>query len=131
MATTRRTFLGMPAAALAAGERRARIAITFDLEMSRNFPRWDDTHWDYEKGNLDADTKKYAVAVARRVKENGGRVHFFVVGRALEQEDAGWLEEIVREGHPAGVTGADVVETAAWVGVASVVLNLDEFITRE
>ena len=29
------------------------IAITMDLEMARNFPHWEDTHWDYEKGNLD------------------------------------------------------------------------------
>src|SRR5205807_1143054 len=28
--------------------RRALVAITLDLEMSRNFPTWDQTHWDYE-----------------------------------------------------------------------------------
>ncbi|MFM9062380.1 MAG: hypothetical protein ACKOOI_05015, partial [Pirellula sp.] len=38
----------------------ARIAITLDLEMSRNFPMWENTHWDYEKGNLDEATKRYA-----------------------------------------------------------------------
>ncbi|MCA9050132.1 MAG: hypothetical protein KDA89_15455, partial [Planctomycetaceae bacterium] len=27
---------------------RARIAVTLDLEMSRNFPQREDTHWDYE-----------------------------------------------------------------------------------
>src|SRR4051812_44037670 len=26
---------------------KALIAITLDLEMARNFPRWEDTHWDY------------------------------------------------------------------------------------
>src|SRR5437870_6717288 len=31
---------------------KALIAITLDLEMVRNFPRWEDTHWDYEKGDL-------------------------------------------------------------------------------
>src|SRR5579859_1923081 len=49
---------------------KALIAITLDLEMSRNFPTWETTHWDYEKGNLDADTKAYAVEAARRVKEH-------------------------------------------------------------
>ena len=37
---------------------KALIAITLDLEMSRNFPRWEDTHWDYEKGNLNDETKR-------------------------------------------------------------------------
>ena len=26
--------------------------------MSRNFPTWEKTHWDYEKGNLDADDQE-------------------------------------------------------------------------
>ncbi len=81
---------------------RAQVAITLDLEMSRHYPDWDDTHWDYEKGNLDRATKDYAVEAARRVRERGRRVHFFCVGRVLEQEDIGWLEEIVRNEHPVG-----------------------------
>ena len=63
--------------------RPAQIAITLDLEMSRNFPNWEDTHWDYEKGNLNDQTKKYAVDVCRRVRARGGRVHNFVVCRFL------------------------------------------------
>ena len=55
--------------------------------MSRNFPTWDQTHWDYEKGNLDAPTKRYAVEAARRVKAHGGVIHFFAVGQTMEQED--------------------------------------------
>src|SRR5262245_52458494 len=47
---------------------RALIAITLDLEMSRNFPSWDDTHWDYEKGNLNEEAKAYSLEAARRVK---------------------------------------------------------------
>ena len=82
--------------------RKARIAITLDLEMSRNFPRWEETHWDYEKGNLDEATKRYSVEAARRVKERGGRIHFFCVGRVLEQADVRWLEQIARDGHPVG-----------------------------
>ena len=81
---------------------KAHIAITMDLEMSRNFPRWEDTHWDFEKGNLDEATKAYAVGAGRRVKDRGGRIHYFCVGRVLEQADVTWLKEIAREGHPIG-----------------------------
>src|SRR5437763_1122828 len=81
---------------------QASIAISLDLEMARNFPAWQDTHWDYEKGNLDDATKKYAVEAARRVKARGGVVHFFLVCRALEQENVDWLKEILRAGHSVG-----------------------------
>lgn len=81
---------------------KALIAITLDLEMARNFPRWEDTHWDYEKGNLNEETKRYAVEAARRVKARGGVIHFFVVGRVFEQENVDWLHELVREGHRLG-----------------------------
>ena len=96
-----------------ANSAKARIAITLDLEMSRNFPRREDTHWDYEKGNLDEAAKKYSVAVARRVKECGGRVHFFCVGRVLEQPDVNWLQEIAEEGHPIGNHTYDHVNVLA------------------
>jgi len=81
---------------------RALIAITLDLEMARNFPRWEDTHWDYEKGNLNEEAKRYAVEAARRVKAYGGVIHFFVVGRVFEQENVDWLKELVLAGHPIG-----------------------------
>ena len=83
--TTRREWLNTAAAAglaslLPSAARamvpplaQAQIAITLDLEMSRNFPTWDDTHWDYEKGILDAATKAWAVEAGRRVKARGGR----------------------------------------------------------
>ena len=92
---------------------QALISITLDLEMSRNFPTWDQTHWDYEKGNLDADTKKYALQAARRVKEKGGIIHFFAVGRVFEQESIDWLEEIVKTGHPVGNHTYDHVNVKA------------------
>jgi peptidoglycan/xylan/chitin deacetylase (PgdA/CDA1 family) len=82
--------------------KKARIAITLDLEMSRNFPTWEQTHWDYEKGNLDEATKRYAVEIARRVKARGGVVHFFLVGRALEAENVDWLKELLAVGHRVG-----------------------------
>ena len=111
---TRRGFLGATTAmgvGLAAQAERvqtvpmpekALIAITLDLEMSRNFPTRDDTHWDYQKGNLDAATKRYAVDAARRVKSRGGVIHFFALGQTMEQEDVRWLREIIAQGHPVG-----------------------------
>src|SRR4051794_16247614 len=80
----------------------ALIAITLDLEMSRNFPTWETTHWDYEKGNLNAETKAYAVEAARRVKDRGGRIHFFMLGRTLEQDNVDWLKQLAADGHPIG-----------------------------
>jgi len=70
--------------------------------MARNFPRWEDTHWDYEKGNLNQEAKDYAVNVCRRVKRRGGLVHTFVVGQALEQANVDWLKGIAAEGHAIG-----------------------------
>src|SRR5437867_13244278 len=84
------------------GSKKAQIAITLDLEMARNFPRWEDTHWDYEKGNLNQAAKDYAVAACQRVKKRGGVIHTFCVGRVLEQENVDWLKAIAAEGHPIG-----------------------------
>jgi len=110
-AASRREFLAGTALAAAGahlrsgaaeGPRKAHIAISLDLEMARNFPRWEDTQWDYEKGNLDAATKRYALEAARRVKARGGVIHFFLVGRALEQENVDWLKELLAAGHRIG-----------------------------
>src|SRR5437016_3315014 len=101
------------AAAPPARPGKARVAITLDLEMSRNFPTWEQTHWDYEKGNLDAPTKKYAVEAARRVKKHGGRIHFFVVGRVFEQESVAWLKDLAQAGHPIGNHTYDHVNVKA------------------
>lgn len=81
---------------------KAQIAITLDLEMARNFPKWEDAHWDYEKGNLNQAAKDYAVQACRRVKRRGGVIHTFVVGQVFEQENVDWLKEIAAEGHPIG-----------------------------
>jgi hypothetical protein len=97
----------------AAKQNKALIAITLDLEMSRNFPTWDDTHWDYEKGNLNQETKKYAVEACRRVKAHGGVVHCFAVGRVFEQENVAWLRQIVQSGHPVGNHTYDHVNVLA------------------
>lgn len=108
---SRRSFLASTAGAAvtlaahslpAAEPPKTRIAVSLDLEMCRNFPAWDDTHWDYEKGNLDDATKEYALEAARRIKAAGGRVHFFALGRTLEQANVDWLLELIREGHRIG-----------------------------
>jgi peptidoglycan/xylan/chitin deacetylase (PgdA/CDA1 family) len=81
---------------------KALVNLTLDLEMSRNFPMWETTHWDYEKGNLDSDTKAYTVEACNRVRDLGGMVHCFCVGRVLEQENVDWLKALVADGHKVG-----------------------------
>ncbi len=85
-----------------AQKKKALIAISFDLEMSAEYPTRGMTEWNYRKGDLDADTKKYAVGAAKVAKDRGGRIHFFAVGSTLEQEDVGWLKDIAAAGHPVG-----------------------------
>ncbi len=120
---TRRSFLTASAAgtlAAAAGlsqanepAKKARIAITLDLEMSRHYPKRGMLEWDYQKGNLDEATKKYSVEAARVAKEHGGLIHFFCVGRVLEQADVGWIQEIAQAGHPIGNHTYDHVNVTA------------------
>ncbi len=109
---TRRRFLSTAAAATTAGlatpglanatPEKAHIALTLDLEMSRHYPRRGLTEWDYQKGNLDNATKAYSLKAARVAHDLGARIHFFCVGRVLEQPDVGWLKEIIEMGHPVG-----------------------------
>ena len=96
-----------------AAEARALVAITLDLEMSRNFPRWEDTHWDFEKGNLNEETKRYTAEACRRVKAAGGVVHLFAVGRVCEQENVDWLRDIAAAGHHIGNHTYDHVNVLA------------------
>jgi hypothetical protein len=116
--STRRAFLGVAASAMVAAAQpapadQALIAITLDLEMSRNFPTWEQTHWDYEKGNLNAETKRYTAEVCRRVRARGGVVHCFLLGRTLEQENVDWLREIIKAGHSVGNHTYDHVNVKA------------------
>ena len=109
---TRRSFLATAVAgslAQGAGYSQVRrpagkalIAITLDLEMSRMYPTRDRMEWDFQKGNLNEPTKEYSLEAGRIVKERGGLVHYFCVGRVLEQPDIGWLKQIVEMGHPVG-----------------------------
>lgn len=105
--------LAMPHSLAAAVAGKGRIAITLDLEMSRNFPQWENTQWDYEKGNLDDATKRYAVEAGRHVKSRGGRIHYFCVGRVLEQPDVRWLENLASDGHAIGNHTYDHVNVLA------------------
>ena len=98
---------------LTADDDKALVAITLDLEMSRNFPQWEITHWDYEKGNLNAQTKQYSVEAGRRVKAAGGVLHFFCVARVLEQENIDWLKQLAADGHPIGNHTYDHVNVLA------------------
>lgn len=106
----RREFLagalasGFAATGVIGGDARkkAQIAITLDLEMSRHYPKRGMTEWDYKKGELDDDTKQYAVGAAKVAKERGALIHFFCVGRVLEQPDVSWLKEITEAGHLIG-----------------------------
>ena len=111
---SRATALGANSDESKAGSvKRAMIAITLDLEMSAQYPTKDQVHWNYEKGNLNEETKRYAVEAARRVKQAGGTLHFFVVGRVFEQENIDWLREIVAAGHPVGNHTYDHVNVKA------------------
>jgi peptidoglycan/xylan/chitin deacetylase (PgdA/CDA1 family) len=119
---SRRSFLagaaGMAGGAVLRAEptrehRQARIAVTLDLEMSRDYPQRGITEWDYQKGNLDEATKAYAVEAGRRVKAHGGRIHFFCVGRVLEQPDVAWLKQLADDGHPIGNHTYDHVNVLA------------------
>ena len=122
---SRRSFLAAAAAsALTIGSRRlnaqqtltpktAQIAITLDLEMSANFPMWEDTHWNFEKGNLNDATKAYALEAGQRVRRAGGYIHYFCVGRVLEQPDISWLTQLAADGHPIGNHTYDHVNVLA------------------
>ncbi|WP_010584224.1 polysaccharide deacetylase family protein [Schlesneria paludicola] len=97
----------------AAESDQALIAITLDLEMSANFPTRETTHWNFEKGNLNDETKQYSVEAARRVKAAGGLLHFFAVGRVFEHPSVDWLKEILQEGHPVGNHTYDHINVTA------------------
>jgi peptidoglycan/xylan/chitin deacetylase (PgdA/CDA1 family) len=118
---TRRTFLtAASAGALAAAaavahqpKRKALVAITLDLEMSAEYPTRGQTEWNYRKGDLDDATKRYAVKAAEVVRARGGVIHFFAVGRTLEQPDVGWLKDLAAAGHPVGNHTYDHVNVKA------------------
>jgi peptidoglycan/xylan/chitin deacetylase (PgdA/CDA1 family) len=112
---TRREFCAgaLLAAPARAQDQVALISIALDCEMSAHYPTWEQTEWNYRKGDLDDAAKTYALGAARRVSAAGGRMHFFVVGRVLEQPSVSWLEEIVKLGHGVGNHTYDHVNVKA------------------
>lgn len=121
---TRRKFLGAAAAGTVAtlaalsnsaegSTRKAQIAITFDLEMSRHYPKRGMLEWDFQKGNLDDATKTYSVEAAKLATQLGGKIHFFCVGQVLEHANVDWLKEIAADGHPIGNHTYDHVNVLA------------------
>src|SRR5262245_4635524 len=121
---SRRQFLSGCFAAASAGSstfvcahpkpaRKAQIAITLDLEMRAEYPKSGLTEWNYQKGNLDEATKKYAVEAARIAKARGGLIHFFCVGQVLEQPNVDWLKDLAANGHPIGNHTYDHVNVKA------------------
>ena len=59
--------------------------------MSRKYPTRDVLEWDFQKGNLNEPTKKYSLQAASIASKLGGQIHFFCVGRVLEQANIDWL----------------------------------------
>lgn len=102
---------------LANDENKALIAITYDLEMSAGYPIKGKSRnkypWDYQKGNLNDETKQYTVESCRIVKEAGGVLHSFLVGQVLEHKNVDWLKNIIKEGHPVGNHTYDHVRITA------------------
>lgn len=122
MPLSRRRFLAASSVAVLGGiaglarprdRKKALVALSFDLEMSRNFPTWEQTHWDYDKGNLNAEAKQYTTNAAARIKKHGGVLHCFAVGRTMEQDNVDWLRELARAGHPVGNHTYDHVNVKA------------------
>ncbi|MDA1236690.1 MAG: PSD1 and planctomycete cytochrome C domain-containing protein [Acidobacteria bacterium] len=71
----------------------------------------------------------YKLCVARepRVTEKEELLGYFVKQRELVEADA----EMAKAWFPPQLDGIERTEAAAWVGVIRILLNLDEFITRE
>jgi peptidoglycan/xylan/chitin deacetylase (PgdA/CDA1 family) len=101
------------AATARAQEKVSLVSIALDCEMSAHYPTWEQTEWNYKKGDLDEHSKEYSVGAARRVAAAGGRMHFFVVGRVFEQPDVSWLREILQMGHGLGNHTYDHVNVKA------------------
>jgi peptidoglycan/xylan/chitin deacetylase (PgdA/CDA1 family) len=111
------SWLCLPRAFAALPARKAQIAITLDLEMSRHYPERGMMEWDFQTGNLDQATKDYSVAAGEIVRERGGVIHYFCVGRVLEQPDVSWLQGLAQAGHPVGNHTYDHVYVLATTAV--------------
>ncbi len=70
---------------------------------------------------------KLCLARSPRVSEQEEMLGYFVNQRELLEADP----EIVKAWFPATLAGIDTGEAATWVGISRILLNLDEFLTRE
>lgn len=55
---------------------KTQIAITYDLEFSRHFPKRGMTLGDFQKGILDSATKSYTLAAGKIAAQRGVRLRF-------------------------------------------------------
>ena len=73
------------------------LSMTFDIEMSYNFPYWTSEYDDY--GAIDPHVKQYVHTMLDVADRYGVKLQFFVVGSALEDPDVDYLKRLVAEGH--------------------------------
>ena len=77
------------------------LSLTFDVEMCTNFPYWTSV-WDHRKGAIDADCKLYIQKLNAVAAKYGVKLHYFLVGSALEDPDLDYLKAGVEAGHAFG-----------------------------
>jgi hypothetical protein len=96
--------------------RRSCLALTFDHEMSTNFP-YRSSIWDHRKGEIDLETRHYVVRQNAFAGELGVKLTYFLVASALEANDTSYLQEAVAAGHEIGNhTYSHVNVTATEIG---------------
>ena len=74
------------------------LSLTFDIEMTPNFPYWT-SRWNHRKGEIDEATKLYLRKMSEIAKSYGVKLQFFLVGSALEDPDIDYLKQLVDDGH--------------------------------
>ncbi len=77
------------------------LSLTYDVEMCTNFPYWTSV-WDHRKGAIDADSKQYILKLNAVAEKYGVKLHYFIVGSALEDPDLDYLKATVDAGHALG-----------------------------
>lgn len=81
---------------------RSALALTFDHEMSTNFP-YRRSVWDQRKGDIDAETRAYVAEEFAIAAEYDVRFTYFLVASALENEDnVSQLRQASDAGHEIG-----------------------------
>ncbi len=73
---------------------RCTVALSYDLEMCAGYSPVGINH-----GRIMAPVQDYALRLCQTAEEYSVQLHFFHVGNGLEEDDVGYLEEILRRGH--------------------------------